>query len=77
MFMAREQNAGRSYSMKFDNSSIERVEVFKYLGTSLTNQSSIPVEIKSRLKLSYACYYSVQNLFCLPFAIQKFKDQDI
>jgi hypothetical protein len=29
--MARDQNAGRSHSMKTDNSSIERVEEFKYL----------------------------------------------
>jgi hypothetical protein len=33
MIMSRDQNAGRSYSMKMDNSSIERVEEFKYLGT--------------------------------------------
>jgi len=45
-----------------DNSSIERVEEFKYLGTTLTNQNSIQDEIKCRLKLGYACYYSVHNL---------------
>jgi hypothetical protein len=43
-------------------SSIERVEGFKYLGTTLTNQNSIQAEINSRLKLGNACYYSVQNL---------------
>ena len=48
--------------MKLDNSSIERVEEFKYLGTTLTNQNSIQEEIKCRLKLGNACYYSVQNL---------------
>ena len=32
MIVSRDQNAGRSYSMKTDNSSIERVEEFKYLG---------------------------------------------
>jgi len=32
------------------------------LGTTLTNQNSIQEEIKSRLKLGSACYYSVQNL---------------
>jgi hypothetical protein len=48
--------------MKIDNSSIERVEEFKYFGTTLTNQNSIQVEIKSILKLGNACYYSVQNL---------------
>jgi len=33
---------------KIDNSSCERVEEFKYLGTTLTNQNSIQEEIKSR-----------------------------
>jgi len=48
--------------MKTDNSSIERVEEFKYLGTTLIKQNSIQEEIKSRLKLGNACYYSVQHL---------------
>jgi hypothetical protein len=47
--------------MRIDNSSIETVEEFEYLGTTLTNQNSIRAEIKSTLKLGSACYYSVQN----------------
>jgi len=43
-------------------SSIERVEEFKFLGTTLTNQNSFQEETKSRLKLGNASYYSVQNL---------------
>jgi len=54
IIMSRDQKAGRSHSMKIDNSSIERVEVFKYLGTTLTNKNSIQEEIKSRLKLGNA-----------------------
>ena len=61
MVMTREQTAGLSHTMKVDNSSIERVEEFKYLGTTLTNQNSIQKEIKSRLKLGNACYHSVQK----------------
>jgi len=37
MIMSRDQNAGRIHSMKIDNRSIERVEEFKYLGTTLTH----------------------------------------
>jgi len=59
MVMSRDQNAGRSHSIKINNSSFERVGEFKYLGTTLTNQNSIQEEIKRRLK---ACYHSVQNL---------------
>jgi hypothetical protein len=33
MFMSRDQNAGRSHSLKSDNKSFEMVEQFKYLGT--------------------------------------------
>ena len=62
MVMSRDQNAGLRHYIKIDNSSLERVEQFKYLGTTLTNQNSIQEEIRGRLKLGSACYYSVQNL---------------
>ena len=59
MVMSRDQNAGQSHSMKTDNSSFERVDDFKYLGTALTNQNSIQEEIMSKLKSGNACYHSV------------------
>ena len=59
--MFRDQNAGRSHSMKADNSSFERVEEFEYMGTTLTYQNSIQEETKSRLKSGNACCHSVQN----------------
>jgi hypothetical protein len=43
--MYRDQNAGGSHNIKTDNSSFERVEEFKYLGTTLRNQNSIQEEI--------------------------------
>jgi len=49
--------------LKIDNSSIERVEQFRYLGTTLTNQNSNLEEIKSRFKSGNAFYHSVQNIF--------------
>jgi len=63
MVMSQDQNAGRIQSVRIDNSTFERVEEFKYFGTTLTNQNSIAEEIKSRLRLGNACYHSVQNLF--------------
>jgi len=54
--------SGQSHSTQSDNSSFERVEEFKYLGTTSTNQISFQEEIKSRLKSGNTCYYSVQNL---------------
>jgi len=66
-------NHGRSHNIKIDNSSIERVEEFKYLGTTLTNKNSIQEEIKSRLKLWNTCYYSVQNLLSSRLLSKKLK----
>jgi len=60
--MSPDQNAGRSHSMKIDNSFFESVEEFKYLGTTLKNENSIQEEFKNRLKSGNACYYSAQNL---------------
>ena len=62
MVMSRDQNAGRLHSVRTDNSTFERVEEFKYLGKTLTNQNSIAEEIKSTLRSGNACYHSVQNL---------------
>ena len=73
MVMSREQTAGLIHTMKADNSSIERVEEFKYLGTTLTNQNSIQEEIKSRLKLGDPCYHSVQNLLSLSLLSKNLK----
>jgi len=46
--MSRDQNAERSHNIKSDIISFERVEEFKYLGITLTNQNPIQEEIKSR-----------------------------
>ena len=74
MVISRDQNAGRTHSMKTDNSLFERMEQLKYLGTTLTNKNSIQKEIKSRLKSWNACYHSVHNLSVFQFAIHKHKD---
>jgi hypothetical protein len=69
IIMSRDQNAGRSYSMKIDNTSIERVEDFTYLGTKSTNQNSFQEEIKSRFKTGNACYHSVQKHLAFQLAM--------
>jgi hypothetical protein len=59
MVMSRDQNAGKSHSIKTDNSSFERFQIH---GEILTYQKFIQEEIKSRLKSGNACYHSVQNV---------------
>ena len=46
---------------------------WRYLGTTLTNKNSIQEEIKSRLKVGNACYYSVQNLLSSSLLSKKLK----
>jgi len=62
MIMSPHQNAGQTHNIRIDNISFEKVEEFRYSGTTLTNQNSIQEETKSRLKSGNACYHSVQNL---------------
>jgi len=62
MVMSQYQNAGRSHNIQIDNISFERMEQFKYLGTTLMNDSSIQEDIKSRLNSGNVCCHSVQNL---------------
>ena len=72
MVISRDQNAGQIQSIKTDNSSFERVEEFRYFGTTLPIQNSIQEDIKSRLKsemLSFGAEY-----FAFQFDIQKFND---
>jgi len=73
MVMSRDQNAGQNYSVRIDNSTFERGEEFKYLGTTLTNQNSIREEIKCRLRSGNAYYYSVQNLLSSRLLSRKLK----
>ena len=69
MVMSRDQNVGRSHNIKIDNSSFERVEEFRYLGTTLMNQNFMQEEIKSKLKSANAVIRC--RIFCLPVCYPK------
>jgi hypothetical protein len=62
MVMSQDQNTGQIHTLQIDNSPSERVEEFKYLGTTLTNQNLFRNNMKNKLKPGNACYHSVQNL---------------
>jgi len=73
MVMSRDQNTGQNHSVRIDNNIFERMEEFKYLGTTLTIQNSTWEEIKSRLRSGNACYHSVQNLLSSSLLSRKLK----
>ncbi|KAJ4435688.1 hypothetical protein ANN_18304 [Periplaneta americana] len=62
MIMSRDQNIVRNGNIKIGNLSFEKVEKFKYLGAIVTNINDIREEIKHRINMGNACYYSVEKL---------------
>jgi hypothetical protein len=71
MVMSRDQNAGRSHNIKIENSAFERVEEFRYLGTTkskfYSGRNYEQIEVRECL-LSFGT-----KSFVFHFAIQKFK----
>jgi hypothetical protein len=59
---SRHQTPGQSNYIRVANKSFEKVEKFKYLGATLTDQNCIHEEIRNRLNSGNACYHAVQNL---------------
>jgi hypothetical protein len=62
MLMSRSQKLGQRHSIKIVNRSFEDVAKFKYLGTTLTDQTCMHEEINSRLSSGNACYHLVYSL---------------
>ncbi|KAJ4432581.1 hypothetical protein ANN_21204 [Periplaneta americana] len=62
MIMSRDQNIVRNGTIKTGDLSFEEVEKFKYLGATVTNINDTREEIKRRINMRNACYYSVEKL---------------
>ncbi|KAJ4444228.1 hypothetical protein ANN_06019 [Periplaneta americana] len=62
MIMSRDQNIIRNGNIKIGDLSFEEVEKFKYLGATVTNINDTREEIKRRINMGNACYYSVEKL---------------
>ncbi|KAJ4439206.1 hypothetical protein ANN_07325 [Periplaneta americana] len=62
MILSRDENIVRNVNIKIGNLSFEEVEKFKYLGATLTNINDTREEIKHRINMENACYYSVEKL---------------
>jgi hypothetical protein len=70
MVMSRDQNAGRNHNVKTGNSSFEREEQSKYLGTNIVDRSSIQEEIRANLSQGMLAI-SLYRIFCLPVCCPK------
>ncbi|KAJ4448731.1 hypothetical protein ANN_00122 [Periplaneta americana] len=62
MIMSRDQNIVRNGNIKIGDLSFEEVEKFKYLGATVTNINDTREEIKRRINMGNACYYSIEKL---------------
>ncbi|KAJ4429844.1 hypothetical protein ANN_22048 [Periplaneta americana] len=62
MIVSHDENIVRNGNIKIGNLSFEEVEKFKYLGATVTNINDTPEEIKHRINMGNACYYSVEKL---------------
>ncbi|KAJ4434981.1 hypothetical protein ANN_23553 [Periplaneta americana] len=62
MIMSRDKNIVRNGNIKIGNLSFEEVEKFKYLGATVTNINDTREEIKHRINMENAYYYSVEKL---------------
>jgi hypothetical protein len=47
MVLSQDSNARQNHSIKTDNKSFERVDQFRYLGTTSTNQNSIQEKLRA------------------------------
>ncbi|KAJ4441696.1 hypothetical protein ANN_11554 [Periplaneta americana] len=62
MIISRDQNIVRNGNIKIGDLSFEEVEKLKYLGATVTNINDTREEIKRRINMGNACYYSVEKL---------------
>ncbi|KAJ4450066.1 hypothetical protein ANN_01473 [Periplaneta americana] len=62
MIMSRDENIARNGNIKIGDLSFEEVEKFKYLGATVTNINDTREEIKHRINMGNASYYSAEKL---------------
>ena len=73
MITSRQQNIVQYQNIVIENLSFENVEKFKYLGVTVTNTNYIPEEIKHRINMGNACYYSLEKILSSQLLSKKLK----
>ena len=63
----------RNQNIVFGNLSFENVEWFRYLGVTVTNVNDMRKEIKRRINMGNACYYSLEKILSSHLLSKKLK----
>ena len=72
MITSRQQNI-QNENILIENLTFKKVEKFKYLGVTVTNTNDIHDEIKSRINMGNACYYSLEKILLSHLLSKKLK----
>ena len=62
MITSRQQNIVQNQNIVIQNLSFEKVEKCKYLGVTVKNTNDVREEIKHRINMGNACYYSHEKI---------------
>ena len=73
MIISRHQNVIENLNIVIGNLSFENVEKFRYLGVTVTNTNDIREEIKRRINMGNACYYSLEKILSSHLLSKKLK----
>ena len=72
MITSRRQNVIQNQNIVIGNLSFENVEKFRYLEVTVTNTNDIREEIKRRINMGNACYYSLEKILSSRLLSNKF-----
>ena len=75
MITSHQQNINlvQNQNTVIENLSFEKVEKFKYLEVTVTNMNNISKEIKHRINMGNACYYSLEKILSSRLPSKKLK----
>ena len=73
MITSRRQNVIKNQNIVIGNLSFENVEKFRYLGETVINTNGIREEIKLRINMRNACYYSFEKMLSSRLLSKKLK----
>ena len=73
MITSRSQKVILNQNIVIKNSSFEKVWKFKYLEARVTNTNDIREEIKRRINMGNACYYSLEKILSSSLLSKKLK----